>query len=195
MHISSNLYQTIFKHFYLGLCIFATIFMGGCSSLDNKPITDKIERPIISRLFNPYRADIMQGNFISKEQLESIRPGMNKDQVKQILGTPLVVDLFHANRWDYVFSYRNGQTQEVDLRRVSLIFDGVSLAKINADDVPTEQGFIDEIDAIKKNQRKVDNKVNLKAQDVNPAVNPVPAFPNPTSGAGIPPGGTRLDRE
>jgi ribosomal protein S8 len=71
----------------------------------------------------------------------------------------------------------------------------VSLAKINADDVPTEQGFIDEIDAIKKNQRKVDNKVNLKAQDVNPAVNPVPAFPNPTSGAGIPPGGTRLDRE
>jgi ribosomal protein S8 len=71
----------------------------------------------------------------------------------------------------------------------------VSLAKINADDVPAEQGFIDEIDAIKKNQRKVDNKVNLKAQDVNPAVNPVPAFPNPTSGAGIPSGGTRLDRE
>jgi len=195
MHISSNLHQTIFKQLCLGLCIFATIFMVACSSLDNKPITDKIERPIISRLFNPYRADIMQGNFISKEQLESIRPGMNKDQVKQILGTPLVVDLFHANRWDYVFSYRNGQTQEVDLRKVSLIFDGVSLAKINADDVPTEQGFIDEIDAIKKNQRKVDNKVNLKAQDVNPAVNPVPAFPNPTSGAGIPPGGTRLDRE
>ncbi len=169
--------------------------MAGCSSLDNKPITDKIDRPIISRLFSPYRADIMQGNFISKEQLDSIRPGMNKDQVKQILGTPLVVDMFHANRWDYVFSYRNGETQEVDLRKVSLIFDGLNLAKIDADNVPTEQGFIDEIDAIKKNQRKVDNKVNLKAQDKNPAVNPVPAFPNPTSGPGIPPGGTRLDRE
>jgi len=195
MRNQSNFYHSISQYLYLGFGIFTSSFMTGCTSLDNQPITDKIERPIISRLFSPYRADIMQGNFISKEQLESIRPGMNKDQVKLILGTPLVTDLFHANRWDYVFSYRNGETQEVDLRKVSLIFDGLNLAKIDADNVPTEQGFIDEIDAIKKNQRKVDNKVNLKAQDKNPAVNPVPAFPNPTNGPGIPPGGTRLDRE
>jgi outer membrane protein assembly factor BamE len=195
MHNRSNLFNSISKRLALGICALSMTLIVGCTSLDNKPITDKIDRPIISRLFNPYRADVVQGNFVSKEQLESIRPGMNKDQVKQILGSPLVVDMFHPNRWDYVFSYRVGQTQEVDLRKVTLTFDGLVLAKIAADEVPTEQRFIDEIDEFRLKGRKVDNKVNLRAQDPNAPVNPVPAFPNPTSGAGIPPGGTRLDKD
>ncbi len=195
MHNRSNLFNSISKRLALGIYALSMTLIVGCASLDNQPITDKIDRPIISRLFNPYRADVVQGNFVSKEQLESIRTGMNKDQVKQILGSPLVVDMFHPNRWDYVFSYRVGQTQEVDLRKVTLTFDGLVLAKIVADEVPTEQRFIDEIDEFRLKGRKVDNKVNLRAQDPNAPINPVPAFPNPTSGAGIPPGGTRLDNE
>jgi outer membrane protein assembly factor BamE len=179
--------------FSLGFFMCLLTFVTACTSLDQKPITDKVERPIASRIFNPYRPDIVQGNFVSKEQLESIRPGMNKEQVKQILGSPLIVDIFHPNRWDYIFSYRVGDTQEVQIRKVTLTFNGVQLAKIDADQVPTEQGFIDEVDDLKKNRRKVDNKVNLRALEENPPVNPVPAFPNPTSGAGIPPGGTRVN--
>jgi len=174
----------------LALCLCLLTLLSACTSLDNKPITDKIDRPIISKLFNPYRPDIVQGNFVSKEQLESIRPGMNKEQVKQILGTPLMLDMFHPNRWDYVFSYLSGQTQETEIRKVTLTFNGVQLAKIEADTLLTEQGFIDEVDDLRKNRRKVDNKVNLRALDGTPPANPVPAFSNPSGGAGAPPGGT-----
>jgi len=174
----------------LALCLCLLTLLSACTSLDNKPITDKIDRPIISKLFNPYRPDIVQGNFVSKEQLESIRPGMNKEQVKQILGTPLMLDMYHPNRWDYVFSYLSGQTQETEIRKVTLIFNGVQLAKIDADTLLTEQGFIDEVDDLRKNRRKVDNKVNLRALDGTPPANPVPVFPNPSGGPGSPPGGT-----
>lgn len=193
MHNFTNKSLKIQRQVMLGCGLFFATWFQGCTSLDNKPITDKIDRPIISRIFNPYRPDIVQGNFVSKEQLESIRPGMNKEQVKQILGTPLVIDMFHPNRWDYVFSYRSGATQEAEVRRVTLTFNGLQLAKIDADQVPTEQGFIDEVDDVRNNRRKVDNKVNLRALDDNKPVNPVPAFPNPTSGSGIPPGGTRTN--
>ena len=189
---SSSIFS-LYRLAYLGICMCLLTLTTACTSLDNKPITDKIDRPIISRIFNPYRPDIVQGNFVSKEQLDSIRPGMNKEQVRQILGSPLLADMYHPNRWDYVFSYRVGDTQEVEIRKVTLTFNGVQLAKIDADEVPTEQGFIDEVDDLKKNRRKIDNKVNLRALDNNVPVNPVPAFPNPTSGAGIPPGGTRVN--
>jgi outer membrane protein assembly factor BamE len=172
----------------LGVSLIATI--QGCTSLDHKPITDKVDRPIISRLFNPYRPDIVQGNFVSKEQLESIRPGMNKDQVRQIMGTPLVADMYHPNRWDYVFSYLSGQTQAVEIRRVTLTFNGVQLAKIDADALLTEQGFIDEVDDLRKNRRKVDNKINPRALDGATPANPVPVFPSPAGGAGAPMGGS-----
>ena len=193
MHNFTNKSLKTQRQVLLGCGLFFTTWFQGCTSLDNKPITDKIDRPIISRIFNPYRPDIVQGNFVSKEQLESIRPGMNKEQVKQILGTPLVTDMFHPNRWDYVFSYKSGATQEAEVRRVTLTFNGLQLAKIDADQVPTEQGFIDEVDDVRNNRRKVDNKVNLRALDESTPVNPVPEFPNPTSGPGIPPGGTRTN--
>jgi outer membrane protein assembly factor BamE len=178
---------------FLGVLATSLFILAGCTSLENKPITDSIDRPIMSRLFNPYRPDVVQGNFVSKEQLESIRVGMNRDQVKQILGTPLIKDYFHKDRWDYAFMYRVGSTQEDEKRKIYLYFEGSTLKKIDADPVPSEQQFVDEIDSIKKNQKKIDNKVNLKAQEPNAPVNPVPAFPNPTSGAGIPPGGTRIN--
>ena len=48
----------------------------------------------------------MQGNFVSKEQVEALRPGMSRQQVRDILGTPLVTSVFHADRWDYVFTIK-----------------------------------------------------------------------------------------
>jgi outer membrane protein assembly factor BamE len=174
----------------LGLGVGVVAAIQGCTSLDHKPITDKVDRPIISRLFNPYRPDIVQGNFVSREQLESIRPGMNKNQVRQIMGTPLVADIFHPNRWDYVFSYLSGQTQAVEIRRVTLTFNGVQLAKIDADALLTEQGFIDEVDDLRKNRRKVDNTINPRALEGTTPANPVPVFPSPAGGAGAPMGGS-----
>ena len=76
---SSSIFS-LYRLAYLGICMCLLTLATACTSLDNKPITDKIDRPIISKLFNPYRPDIVQGNFVSKEQLDSIRPGMTKDQ-------------------------------------------------------------------------------------------------------------------
>jgi outer membrane protein assembly factor BamE len=110
----------------------------------------------VTRVFNPYRPDVVQGNVISKDLLDSIRPGMSKEQVKAILGTPLLNDIFHANRWDYVFLYRKGDSQDMQQRRITLSFDGYRLAKIDSDNMPTEKELISEIDDIRNNRRKAD---------------------------------------
>lgn len=183
--------RTIKRHFLWVYCLIVFFSLQGCTAIDHRPITDKVDRPIMSRLFNPYRPDTVQGNFVSKEQLDSIRAGMNKEQVRQILGTPLVLDMFHPNRWDYIFSYRSGETQKVEIRKVTLQFNGLQLAKIDADTLLTEQGFIDEVDDIRKNRRRVDSTLNPRALEGQAPVNPVPAFPNPTGGMGVPLGGTR----
>jgi len=52
----------------------------------------------------PYRMVIQQGNFISQEMVSQLKPGMSKEQVRYVLGTPLVTDIFHADRWDYIFT-------------------------------------------------------------------------------------------
>lgn len=59
-------------------------------------------RKWISKL-TPYKVDIQQGNFVSSEMLSKLKPGMTKEQVRFVLGTPLLTDMFHANRWDYLF--------------------------------------------------------------------------------------------
>ena len=66
------------------------------------PACKSIEVPKVPGV-TPYRMVIQQGNFISQEMVEQLKPGMTKEQVRFVLGTPLVTDIFHADRWDYVF--------------------------------------------------------------------------------------------
>ena len=54
----------------------------------------------------PYKVEVVQGNFVSKEQVEALKPGMSRQQVRDILGTPLVTSVFHGDRWDYVFTLK-----------------------------------------------------------------------------------------
>lgn len=80
----------------------------------------------------PYRIDIQQGNFVSQEMVSKLRPGMSKEQVRFILGTPLVTDIFHADRWDYVYSFkRPGQAPE--RRRLAVFFEDDRLARLDGD--------------------------------------------------------------
>ncbi len=98
-------------------------------------------------IFTPYRIDIQQGNFISSETMAQLRDGlkrsegMTRDQVKFLLGTPLVADVFHADRWDYVFRLRRGNG-EVITSRVSVQFEGNKLSKIDGTLLPTEKEYI-----------------------------------------------------
>jgi outer membrane protein assembly factor BamE len=166
----------------------SVLTMSGCSVGGSQHTP--IEYGIVTKIFNPYRADVVQGNFISKEQLETVRPGMYKEQVRQSLGTPLLNDIYHPERWDYVFLYRAGNTGKVEERKVILYFDGLVLKKIDAQPLPTEQGLIDEIDALRNNK-----KPDIPRQVTGPVINMAPTVPNPTSGVGIPPGGNREDAQ
>lgn len=138
------------------LAVSTTLLLGACSSTANKPTLVKEKEDIVTRVFNPYRPDMVQGNVISKDLLESIRPGMSKDQVRAILGTPLINDIFHVNRWDFVFLYRKGDTEERQQRRVTLIFEGTKLATIDSEALPSEKELISEIDSIRNNLKKAD---------------------------------------
>ncbi|KNZ33351.1 MAG: hypothetical protein AD742_07155 [Methylibium sp. NZG] len=100
-------------------------------------------------VITPYRLEVVQGNVVTKEQAALIRPGMTRAQVRDVLGSPLLTDAFHANRWDYVFSIRR-QGTEPQLRRVVVLFDGDTLTKFEgATDLPGEREFVASIDAVK----------------------------------------------
>lgn len=73
---------------------------------------------------NEYKIDIQQGNVLTQDMVAQLKPGMTRDQVRYLLGTPMVTDLFHQWRWDYVYLYRRGQTGQVESRKFSVFFDG-----------------------------------------------------------------------
>jgi len=83
----------------------------------------------------PYRIDIQQGNYITQEMVSQLKPGMSKEQVRYLLGTPLLTDIFHAERWDYVYSFdRRGQPREH--RRIAVFFQDGKLARLDGDVAP-----------------------------------------------------------
>jgi outer membrane protein assembly factor BamE len=72
---------------------------------------------------NEYKIDIQQGNVLSEEAVAQLKPGQTRDQVRFLLGTPLITDIFHQQRWDYVYRYQNGQTRKVESRKLTVFFD------------------------------------------------------------------------
>lgn len=79
-----------------------------------------------------YRIDIQQGNVIDQDMLNRLKPGMDKEKVKFIMGTPLIMDPFHSNRWDYVYSMEPGEGERKQ-RRVTLYFRDDKLAYVDGD--------------------------------------------------------------
>jgi outer membrane protein assembly factor BamE len=77
----------------------------------------------VPRPFTEYKIDIQQGNVLTQDMVAQLRPGLSKDQVRFILGTPVLMDMFHANRWDYVYRLQKGSTGEVEMRKFSTFFD------------------------------------------------------------------------
>jgi len=92
--------------------------------------------------FSPYRPDIQQGNFVSQEMMAQLKPGMTKDQVKFLLGTPLMADAFHDSRWDYPFRLAKGNG-ELTTSAVVVYFDkDGKVERFEGGNLPTEQEYI-----------------------------------------------------
>lgn len=117
--------------------------------------------------FSPYRPDIQQGNFVSQEMLAQLKTGMTKDQVKFVLGTPLMADPFHAQRWDYPFRLAKG-SGELTTSTVVVHFDkDDKVARFEGGNLPSEQEYIARIagplKAFKKSEEAKGNVVPGKA--------------------------------
>jgi outer membrane protein assembly factor BamE len=137
-------------------------------------------------LVTPYRIDIVQGNAVTREQIALIKPGMSRAQVRDILGTPLLTDPFHAERWDYLFTIRR-QGAEPQRRSIVAFFDGDVLRKIDLPQgpLPTEEEFVASIDPVK---RKIEPRVLELTEEQRKAL-PVP--PRKDVPAEAPAGATR----
>jgi outer membrane protein assembly factor BamE len=80
----------------------------------------------------PYRMDIQQGNFVSQEMVSQLKPGMTKEQVRFILGTPMVTDIFHSDRWDYIY-WREASSGTREQRKLTVLFQDGLLARLGGD--------------------------------------------------------------
>ncbi len=86
---------------------------------------------------SPYKMDIRQGNFVTAEMREKLKIGMSRQQVRYVLGTPMISDVFHGNRWDYVYLLEE-RGKIVEKRRLTLYFEGENLARIDDESQPAE---------------------------------------------------------
>ena len=109
------------------MCGLAVLSMAGCSTG-------------LSGL-SPYQIDIQQGNVVTREQAEVLKPGMARAQVRDLLGSPLLTSLFHANRWDYVFTFQR-QGQPLQERKLTVFFKDDKVERVEADALPSEAEFL-----------------------------------------------------
>jgi len=104
-------------------------------------------------IFSPYRPDIQQGNFVSQEMLTQLKVGQTRDQVRFILGTPLLADAFHADRWDYPFYLARGNG-EITTSRVTVFFKDNTVDHFDGGNLPTEREYIARLLGISKYEQK-----------------------------------------
>jgi outer membrane protein assembly factor BamE len=88
--------------------------------------------PQITNYLSPYRIDVRQGNFVTQEMVAQLKPGLTREQVRFILGSPLVADMFHVDRWDYVYRFQPGKG-EAQQRRLVVFFQDNKLTRVAGD--------------------------------------------------------------
>ena len=132
-------FSQVSRLWLLAGAVAATLSLGACSSFTER------SRGVLSAI-TPYKVEVVQGNFVSKEQVEQLKAGMPRQQVREILGTPLLTDVFHTNRWEYVFTIRR-QGVEPQQRRLTVFFNGEVLDRFEGDAMPSEQEFVAAVDA------------------------------------------------
>ncbi|KAF7599678.1 MAG: hypothetical protein CGU28_04970 [Candidatus Dactylopiibacterium carminicum] len=102
--------------------------LGGIAGCSSQAVTSVIR---------PFRIDVRQGNYVSQHSIDQLQPGMTQDQVRFVMGSPMLVDIFHADRWDYVYQFSPGRGQE-EHRRTSVFFVAGKLDRVEAGALPKE---------------------------------------------------------
>ncbi|MCX7239136.1 MAG: outer membrane protein assembly factor BamE [Burkholderiales bacterium] len=106
----------------------------GCGSFNSASTS-------IASVITPYRMDVVQGNVVTREQVAALKIGMPRAQVRDVLGSALLTSVFHANRWDYVFTLKR-QGVEPQSRKVTVFFKNDLLERTESDELPSEAEFV-----------------------------------------------------
>jgi outer membrane protein assembly factor BamE len=122
------------------LALSALIFLGlsACGTVNE---TLSSTGATVSQAVSPYKIDVVQGNVVTREQVALLQVGMPRAQVRDVLGSALLSSLFHADRWDYVFTLKR-QRAEPQSRKVTVFFKDNLLERIESDELPSEQEFV-----------------------------------------------------
>jgi len=137
MPATQGLVQRFHTLFRFGLRVPAyalALALAACNSLDGAASR-------VAGAVTPYRVEVVQGNFVAREQVQALQPGMAREQVRDILGTPLLTSVFHADRWEYVFTI-NRPGVPAQVRKLTVFFDDGKLARVEGDEMPSEAEFV-----------------------------------------------------
>ena len=115
-------------HFRLAAAVLGALLVAGCESV----------RSWAPNFIQPYRPDVQQGNVVTKEMVDQLRESMSRDQVRFLLGTPLLTSIFHTERWDYVYFLQRGNSDEKQRRHLVVLFKNDRLASYQSDPMPEE---------------------------------------------------------
>jgi outer membrane protein assembly factor BamE len=169
----------------LALGFAACAAVAGCGAFDNAS-----QR--IAGAVTPYKVEVVQGNFVSREQVEALKPGISRQQVRDVLGTPLVTSVFHGDRWDYVFTLKR-QGVDPQQRKLAVFFKGEVLDHVEGDEMPSEADFVATLDNKRKGAKvpvleaSEESLKQFSAGRTAPAAPAVPATPEPPAPTSYPP--------
>ena len=132
----------VLKSLVLAVCATTLAACSGFNGASNR----------LASIVTPYQIDVVQGNVITREQVDQLREGLPRQSVRDLLGTPLLQSVFHVNRWDYVFSLQR-KGEEPQLRKLTVYFKADLLERFDADPMPTEAEFVASLDDSRKSAK------------------------------------------
>ena len=153
------------RSLHLTVLALAVAGIAGCGTFDSASNR-------VAAIVSPYTTDIVQGNVVTSEQLALLKPGMQRAQVRDILGTALLASVFHADRWDYVFTLKQ-QGKQTQSRKVTVFFKDGVLDHTEADALPSEAEFV----ATLKSPRLPSTVPVLEASEESLKKYPLPSKP------------------
>lgn len=119
----------------------AALLLAGLGSIAGCNTVTSAMSDGITSVITPYRVEVVQGNVVTREQIAAIKPGVPRSRVRDVLGSPLVADPFHAQRWDYVFLIRRPGT-EPQQRSVVVLFEGELVKSVDSPELPSDREFV-----------------------------------------------------
>jgi len=144
-----------------------------------------------------YRPTIQQGNLLQLDEIEQVKVGMTRSQVRYVLGTPMVSDPFEPDRWDYVYTLQKGYDKHVDRAHFVVLFEADKVVKVDKLDLPEESDVAKRVRAERDKRVAAEGKAvessGQPAAPAEPGTAPATPEPNPVPDsqppATTPPGG------